>query len=239
MIYINKMISDFPEMISDFPEVIPNPLINNSILNIEEYFNNTTIDPIKTCKNNLNIYNLKRKHNHIFVLSKLNDTCSLSEEIHTNEFWNKGNMNEAIEKLVIYKIDIEVLKNKSHFNNILFLEYKILSIFNKFGFELEEYEIVLPITNIWFYHINNYLDLFKENNLDNLIKIMKINDYFGLIKNIRFDNNLENIIANLSEGLYWTETKKTNITAGGTYKDRRFQLDIKKYQKKKKIFLTK
>lgn len=70
MIYINKMISDFPEMISDFPEVIPNPLINNSILNIEEYFNNTTIDPIKTCKNNLNIYNLKRKHNHIFVLSK-------------------------------------------------------------------------------------------------------------------------------------------------------------------------
>lgn len=108
------------------------------------------------------------------------------------------------DNLLIYKASKNLLNNNHHKNNALFLSAEILNKYNLFNYELEPYNIVIPIFNIEFDNIKIYLEQFENNNsLETLYKLLTMNNYFNII------NNITNI--DIMEADYWT--KKFNCSA--------------------------
>jgi hypothetical protein len=147
---------------------IDNPLLLNQCYdpNIKISRINTFYILIKTSKN---------KFNNSIYKSKIN------KELYEN--YSK--------QLMLYKITNNIKKIISNKNKLLVLPKESIIQYNIFNYSLEETNYIIPIFDIEFENIMIYLKQFDNNNLDEIFKLLVLNNYFNN------NNNLKNKILNL------------------------------------------
>ena len=174
-----------------------NPFVNGTITIYDEKLNEeVTID----------ILNISKYFKHIYCLCPMN-----SKNIDTTVFINKTVdrvlLNETINKMILYQVNISIIKNIVHYGNICYCPKDIIIGANKFGYELDDKEeiLILPIYNISFLDLQKYID--NINGLitfNNLYDILVINNYFG--DNIHTELSklkINTMINNFDENKYW------------------------------------
>ena len=128
-----------------------NPFINGTITIYDEKLNDeVTID----------ILNISKYFKHIYCLCLLNDKDEIDASIFINKIINitvdKDLINETMNKMILYKANISILKNYVHYGNICYCPKEIVSGANKFGYELNDKDdnvLILPIYNISFLYL--------------------------------------------------------------------------------------
>lgn len=138
--------------------------------------------------------------------------------------------NSVISNLIIYKVSVKLLTNIKHFNDIILLSSDQLKDFNIFNYELNEKNIVLPILNITYQNLLLYIEQYdSKHTLDNLYKLLTINQYFNNNTN-RQQDYIFDFINNLEETKYWT-FKNNCLSPNVNFKNRIFQINSKKLNK--------
>lgn len=177
---------------------IENPFINTNItINYYDDYG-TNIELTQS--------NISKYFKYIFILTKKN------KETIPSIFYNKQVPQHIFEtvssNLVIHKVSVKVLKNKRHFNNIVIMTSEQLNPYNIFNYELINKNIVLPILNIEYTNMIQYLEQYDSSNtLSNIYNIKLLNLYFNININDTFinaNNFITNMIINLNESDYWT-----------------------------------
>jgi hypothetical protein len=135
----------------------------------------------------------------------LDNKANIDASIFINKTFNKELLSETINKMVLYKVNISILKNIVHFGNISYCSRDIISEANKFGYELEDNVLILPIYNIAFLDIQKYIENINGFiTFNNFYDIMIMNNYFGdNIKNELFKLKINSMINNFDESKYW------------------------------------
>jgi len=173
-----------------------NPFLsNNSITVYDERINDEVI---------INITNIAKYFKDIYILCPFN--CNdIDMSIFINKIIDINLVNNTINKMILYKTNITIIKNTIHYSNIIYFQKDIISNANKFGYTLDNEVLVLPIYNISFLNIQKYIE--HINGLiifNNLYDIIIISNYFG--DNIDSDKNkikILNMIQTLEESTYW------------------------------------
>ena len=167
--------------------------------------NNPLIKPILNAELN--------EHKCVYVLLK-KFNYKIDDSIYKLMI-DKTTFETISDNLLIYKASKNLLNNNHHKNNALFLSAETLNKYNLFNYELEPYNIVIPIFNIEFDNIKIYLEQFENNNsLETLYKLLTINNYFNNI------NNITNI--DIIEADYWTKDFNCSANLSLYFKNRNY-----------------
>lgn len=151
----------------------------------------------------LNQLNFPNYVKQIYILCplRINDTIS---ELYYRYVRDKT-YDSLSDYLILLESPCNILKETIHFSKIVSVKSKTFLQFNKFGYDLEEDIFILPILNIRYKFINDYLKLFNSYNLKDLYNIFCIGNYFGnSYDNLIVSKHLIEIITNLEESKYWT-----------------------------------
>ena len=149
-----------------------NPFVNGTITIYDEKLNEeVTID----------ILNISKYFKHIYCLGPMNSK-NIDTTVFINKIIDRVLLNETINKMILYQVNISIIKNIVHYGNICYCPKDIIIGANKFGYELDDKEeiLILPIYNISFLDLQKYID--NINGLitfNNLYDILIINNYFG------------------------------------------------------------
>jgi hypothetical protein len=195
---------------------IENPFISKAI--------NTVFDEQTNSYVPLDQENIPKYFNELFILTKLN------KEPIPSEFYDlqisKKNFESVYSNFILYKTSPKVLKNKNHYDNLLVLNKDILTQFNKFGYELKDKNIVVPIFNISFLNLEKYLEQYESNNtLENIYKMKVLNNYFNLDnKNYKSIEFICSMINNLEECNYWTNYYNCLFNLTKKFNERKFKI---------------
>lgn len=174
--------------------------------------------------------------NEIYVL------CNRTKNIIDKEFYQMDVSEEIFNKvsnyLMIYKVSINMLTNKQHNNNIIYINKNNFSKFNIFDYNLEKFDhfCIIPILNIQFITLQPYLDNYSKLNQEVVLSlnynIVSIDKFF----NATTDYNNYNFIPT-----YWQ--KINNLNLSNNFVKRNFKIDINRldlddnnYKIIKKIF---
>jgi hypothetical protein len=197
-----------------------NPLVCNK--NIITYFDETLNKNIELDQKNIYKY-----FKHVFILVKKNNK-NIPVEFY-NRVISKELFTQINSDLLIHKVSINILKNKTHFNNIIMLSDEQLKIYNIFDYELNNKNIVIPILNIAYQNLLKYLEQYDSTNtLQALYNTKVINEYYEVddIKSYASDFICQ-LINNLEETEYWTKNGNCLIKLTEKFRKRRltFQCD--------------
>ncbi len=173
-----------------------NPFINQTITIYDERINEEV---------NVDILNIAKYFKHIYCLCTLDSKANIDISVFINKTYNKELLDETINQMVLYKTNISILKNIVHYGNICYCEKDIIIKANKFGYELDDNVLILPIYNISFLDLQKYID--NINGLitfNNFYDILVVNNYFGdNIKNNLSKLKINSMINNFDETKYW------------------------------------
>nr|QFG74364.1 MAG: hypothetical protein [Megaviridae environmental sample] len=176
----------------------------NSVINpfnitesITKYDNELETD-ITITKNNLNKY-----FKHIYILC-IKKNKKINKEIY-KKMISEELLIDLSKELMAYKVNTTLIKNFTHFNRLIKLEKNILELYNMFGYELEEYNLCLPVFNVAFLNVQKYFDtISNNNNLDQLYNLLVLNRFFCEKSNETTKSIISSTISNLDESKYWT-----------------------------------
>ncbi len=196
-----------------------NPFINSAITVYDERINEEVV---------IDILNVSRYFKHVYCLCPLDSKSIIDTSIFINKTVNKDLLNETINKMVLYKVSISILKNYVHYGNICYCEKDIIIDANKFGYELEENVLILPIYNIAFLDLQKYIE--NINGLitfSNFYDIMVMNNYFGdKINNELSKLKINNMINNFDESKYWELSYNCMPNITKLFDSRKFNFNI-------------
>ena len=134
--------------------LIDNPFINK--VNLVFY------DEVEGKNVDINQKNVSKYYDSIFLLVKKNN------DIISSDFYNwqvpSSTYDDVVSKLLIHKVSVNILKNKSHFDNIIIMSKEQLKQFNIFNYELGDKNIVVPILNVSYQNILRYVEQYQSNN---------------------------------------------------------------------------
>jgi hypothetical protein len=151
----------------------------------------------------LTIYNLSKYIEKVYILCPLRNSNDLCELYY--RYISDTTLKKLSDYLVLYSVVPYFLKNEVHFNSIVSVKSKNFMCFNKFGLELPEDIIILPILHINFLNIQSYLKLFESSNLKELWNTIFVGNYFNnSFDNMVISDYLVGIISSLNESKYWT-----------------------------------
>jgi hypothetical protein len=192
---------------------IENPFLNNRTT--IAYFDESEGKNVELVQTNVSKY-----FNHVYILIKRNNEPIPSE--FYNWQVNKDVFEQVTSKLIIHKTSIKVLKNKTHFDNCIMLSDQQLKPYNIFNYELANKNIVIPIFNIEYKNILQYLEQYESNNtLQSIYNIKVLNKYFGVNdSNFKADEFVCQIINNLEESQYWTNYYNCLLNMTNKFKER-------------------
>lgn len=195
-----------------FNDLIKNPFITSSKLLYYDEQSDSTIE-----LNDKNIFNY---YSVVFLLIKKNNIL-IPYEFYSPTI-SKNKLENILSNLILFKTSINILLNKNHFNNILILSQEELNRYNIFNYKLDNKNIVLPILNINYDNIFNYIEQYNLNNynIKNLYNILLVNEYYSV--SINNDIFLTNYINNLDELLYWTIDTNCKINLTNIFELRNF-----------------
>lgn len=191
---------------------IENPFLNKSTITHFDEFEGNNVEIDQT--------NVSKYFTHVFILAKKNN------ESIPIDFYNWRVSSEVFDlvtpKLIIHKTSVKVLKNKTHFDNCILLSDKQLKSYNIFNYELATKNIVIPIFNIEYKNLLEYLEQYESTNtLQSIYNINVLNKYFG-VDNLNFRANefVCQIINNLKESQYWSNYYNCLINMSNKFKVR-------------------
>jgi hypothetical protein len=196
-----------------------NPFINKSITVYDENINEEVI---------VDILNISKYFKHIYCLCPLDNNVLIDASVFINKTINKELLNETINKMVLYKVNISIVKNIVHYGNICYCEKDIIIGANKFGYELDNDNLILPIYNISFLDLQKYIDNVNGFiTFNNLYDIMIMNNYFGdNMKNEMSKLKIYSMINNFDEGKYWELTYNCMPNITKLFDNRKFNFNI-------------
>jgi hypothetical protein len=191
-------------------QVISNPiLLINKTFNIDE----TTI---KLSQNTVFKY-----FQEAYILVKKNDE-QLPIKLYEKEIDN-NDLEQLKNKLILWKVSINVIKNKKIFDRVCIFSKEQCDMFNDFGFTFKKDNMVIPILNIAFKNIINNFGDFDRYTLDKLYNSILLSVYFGdNFKNVKNNLHLEIKIKNLEESNYWEMPYNCLSNLTEPFKERRF-----------------
>ena len=181
-----------------------NPLLNTNTITIHDSITNMDID--------INIMNIGKYFKNIYCLCPLsNFKIGLNEKIIEMDTYIS-----QLSQMILYKTNINLLKNIIHFGNIIYIKKENIIHANHFKYEIDNMILVLPFYNITFLNLQQYVDnMANDNNLDKLYNMKILHNYFGENSNKLSNKYMINtLIKNLNEALYWQYDYncKINIT---------------------------
>jgi hypothetical protein len=178
-----------------------NPFINRTITIYDEKLNDEV---------SVDILNISKYFKHIYCLCLLNDKDEIDASVFINEFINetdnKDLLNDTMNKMILYKVNISILKNYVHYGNICYCPKEIVSRANKFGYDFDNQDnvLILPIYNISFLNLQKYIDNINGSiTFNNFYDIMVMNNYFGDKMNDLLKLKIYSMINNFDESKYW------------------------------------
>ena len=197
---------------------IKNPFLNTNKLLVydDELDENINID-----RSNLTLHFKK-----IYVLClKKNE---LLDSLIFESNLEKKQLDNIKSNLILYETSTAIISNIRHYSNLICIDKKELEDLNIFGYELPDCVLCLPIFNITFLNIKNYLDLqSQKNNLDNLQNMLVLNNYFGTKPSEKNVNIIFNIIKNLDEAKYWKFKYNCMYNFSELFNNRKFNFTCK------------
>ena len=150
---------------------------------------------------------------YLYVIVKLND-INLPQEIY-QAIIEKDSYQLICDNLIIRKASIKILKSKEHYKSINIISRDILQPFNKFGYQLDEYNMVITILNTSLLKIENYLSQYEvENSLEKIYNMLLYKQYFNTLGNIKY-------IQQMPESLFWSIENNCNLTISNLFFSKR------------------
>ena len=195
--------------------IIENPFLNNNCTIIHQDEN--TGESVE-----LNQSNIPKYYSEAYILVKKNNTpipsdfygWQVSEDI----------FNQVSSNLIIYKVSVKILKNKSHWDSMIIMSNDFLQKYNIFNYELKNKNVVVPIFNISYLNLLQYVQQYEsENNLENIYKMKVLNKYFGVNDDNHKSNvYMSNVINSIEESNYWTNYYNCLVNMTNKFKNRNF-----------------
>jgi hypothetical protein len=193
--------------------IIENPFLNNKTT--ITYFDESEGTNIE-----INQTNAHKYVSNVYVLVKKNNTFVPCE--FYNMQVDKDIFEQVNSALIIYKVNVAILKNKNHFDSCIIMSDKQLKEYNIFNYELTSKNIIVPIFNIEYKNLCKYLEQYESTNtLQNIYNTKVLNEYFN-IDNTKSNDFICQIINNLKYSLYWTNENNCLINMTSKFKDRTF-----------------
>jgi hypothetical protein len=171
--------------------------------------------------------NISKYVQEVYVLVKKSDT-----QVPIN-FYKKEINNDVLqlmrENLLLWKVSVDIVKNKKMFDRICIFTKEHCEMFNQFGFVFNENNVVIPILNISFKNLIEYLNNSDGYTLDKLYNIVLLSDYFGdNMNNVKSQLHLQNKIKNLEESSYWEMPYNCLSNLTKSFKGRKFSRSFMK-----------
>lgn len=129
---------------------------------------------------------------------------------------------------ILVKGNYKMLYNKLYKNNAYIIEKKFIEQYNYNNFKLDDIEIIIPKLNILHTDLKDYLELFQEKTLEDLIKLYILLDYYNNENNPIIYNKLNSFISQLEFSNYWCNPKKCKLNITKQFIERTFKLNFDK-----------
>ena len=172
--------------------------------------------------------NIKKYFKKVYILCPLRDSNNLQD--FNFKFISEKFINEVKNNLILYEVNVDILKNRLHYDNISLVKSEFVTYFNNFGYKLEEKILVLPILNVKFLDLQKcYLSIFdKEYTLKDFYNMLLLGKFKfnNSIKIFSVNEHVLNVIRNLDEAKYWTKPWNCLLNSTKSFKKRTFQTDI-------------
>ncbi len=200
------------------PRQIVNPILNKEL---EIQINDDTVE--------INILNIGKFFREVYVLCPLKnepinvDICK--SNILSSEWEN------AKDKLVLYKCSIKLIKNKFHYENISLASSESVNIFNHFGYELDDNILIVPIFDISYLNLIEYLKLYNGvSDFKTVWNLIFLKEYFCKCNDISYSSKIQltEMIKLLDESNYWTLRYNCLCNISKKFNERKFQLSYTK-----------
>jgi hypothetical protein len=164
-------------------------------------------------------------YNELFVLVKKTDVSIPFDfyklSVSSNLF------DEISNNFIIHKTTTKILQNPNHLINVIILSDNELSKYNIFNYKLSEKNLVLPILNIKYHDLIQYLEQYESNNnLENLYKIQTLNSYFKIDNTYIINDYISTLISNLEESFHWCNKNNCLINFSKEFIKRTFNLSM-------------
>jgi len=208
-------------------DMMVNPFLNIKPLNIKRFTmddidNESWYDKNKIFKDHKYLYILTKKTDIIIPLEfyKWEISCELFESVSNN--------------LILYRVDISIIKNKFFFDNMIIISRENLERYNNLSYNLNDNNLVTLILNINYNDITKYMEMYNNlYKLDEFIKYVIINKYFNN------NNNLHKLINNIYECQYWTYSINCNLNNTKIFSNRTFTFKLARLVDKNISFIIK
>ena len=219
------LLMDIKQDMKDMNNLIVNPLLKNKL--------EVTIDE-KSIP--LTIANISKYFYKLYILTPFKNE-SITSDIFNRQI-NKDLWYSFKSKLVLSETSIKIVKNFEHSHNVSIVNTNDIEMFNHFGYDLPEKILVLPMFNISYLNIQNYLKIYEGHyKLEDIYNIIVINELFSKKSRISFNSliYMTEIIKNLEETDYWTRKYNCLLNITKQFNFRKFRLTNTKIIKNPEI----
>lgn len=185
---------------------------------------------------NLTLVNISRFFSKLYILTPFSNN-PVDKDLYSKNI-SVSKWEEYKSKLVLSEASIKLIKNFDHGHNITLVNSNDISCFNHFGYDMEEKIIVLPMFNISYLNIQNYIKIYQgQYVLEDLYNVIVINNLFSKNSSNSFNSlvYITEIIKNLDETNYWTRKYNCLLNISRHYNSRKFRLSTLQTIKDKEI----
>jgi hypothetical protein len=155
---------------------------------------------------------------------------SIVSSIYNDTMIDQSTYYNTIDKMILYKANISILKNLIHYGNLIHCKKEYIERANKFEYMLEEMVLIIPFFNISFLNLKKYIDkINSDNNLDSLYNTMIISNYFGE-NQMKLSNKLYTLhmIKSFVSSDYWKQEYNCKYNLTKLFEQRNFNFSILK-----------
>lgn len=184
-----------------------NPLVkSNNTINIDDNIIEITY------------MNIPKYFKYAYVLTKI-DESEVPDNFY-NLFVEEKVYDQVSNNLMLKKVSINILKNRTHYSNMTILSKDILEKYNIFKYKLDDNNIVITILSSNYTKLEDYLNTYTTTNfLENIYNTIIFNNFFKVIK-----FNINDLINNIAETSFW-EDENHHISLNRAFQERTFKFD--------------
>ena len=195
-------------------DVMVNPLLKNKM---EIQLDDRTVE--------LSLVNLSKYFYKLYVLTPFKnepvDKDIFSRTLVKDKWFNYTS------KLVLSETSMKVISNFDHNHNLTLVNSADIEQFNHFGYNLTEKIIILPLLNVSYLNLKNYLKIYEGHyKLEDIYNIVVLNQFFTSKSKISYNSlmYMTDIIKNLEESNYWTRKYNCLLNISKRFSNRSFRL---------------
>jgi hypothetical protein len=199
-------------------QIIKNPLFGT--LNLE------IIDPELK---HVTLMKLKKHFNRVLILCSLNlnNVKEVSKKLFS-PILDEETFTVLKSSLILIDSGMNILNNQKHLVSSLLIEKDVLEDYNKFNLDLNENELVVPIINIDYLTLIEYVNQYKnKNDLKSIYNLMLLNQEFPTSNKLLI-SNMSSKIMNLDDANYWTYTFNCFLNMSNEFLKRDFDFKLVK-----------